>query len=159
MKDWKNETIPALDFESTGLDPLTARIVQVALVFVAPDGALEPRSWTAIVDPGVEIPAEASTVHGITTEIAREQGISPAEALRHLSEPLEEIEAERKPLVIYNAPYDWPLLLSEAGRHHVAVPAVPIVDPLVCDHAVDRYRRGRRTLDDVARHYGCALEN
>jgi DNA polymerase-3 subunit epsilon len=34
----------------------------------------------------------------------------------------------------------------------------PIIDPLVIDKAVDRYRRGKRTLEVVAEHYGVPLD-
>ena len=61
--------------------------------------------------------------------------------------------------MIYNAPDDWQLLIAEARRYEVAVPRVLIVDPLVCDRAMDRYRRGRRKLTDVARHHGYALDD
>ena len=64
MGAWYEGTIAALDFETTGVDPLNARIVQAALLFVHPDGSVGPESWTGIVDPGVEIPAGASDVHG-----------------------------------------------------------------------------------------------
>ena len=77
--------ITALDLETTGIDPLNDRIVQAAPVFVGPDGTIGPESWTGIVDPGVDIPAGASAVHGITTKIARERGVSPVHALGRLS--------------------------------------------------------------------------
>ena len=35
----------------------------------------------------------------------------------------------------------------------------PVIDPLVIDKAVDRYRRGKRTLTATAEHYGVALPN
>ena len=156
MVAWYEDTIAALDLETTGLDPLSARIVQAALVLVEPGGAIGAESWTGIVDPGIDIPAGASAIHGITTEIARARGVPPADALGRLAELLGRIAERALPLVIYNAPYDWPLLIAEAGRHDVTLPAVLIVDPLVCDRAMER-RRGSRKLQDVARHYDYAL--
>ena len=159
MAAWHEETIAALDLETTGVDPIDARMVQASLVFVGPDGAVDAESWTGIVNPGVDIPADASAVHGITTEMARERGVSPADALGRLSALLDGIAARALPLVIYNVPYDWPLLLSEARRHDVAVPRVLLIDPLICDRAMDRFRRGSRRLTDVAQHYGHALDH
>ena len=48
----------------------------------------------------------------------------------------------------------WPFVLAEAQRHGVSIAKPDIVDPLVIDRAVDRYRRGSRRLDAVAAHYG-----
>ena len=35
----------------------------------------------------------------------------------------------------------------------------PVIDPLVLDKAVDRYRRGKRTLEITAQHYRVALDD
>jgi len=158
MDAWHEGILAALDLETTGINPLEDRIVQAALMFVEPDGTIGAKSWIDIVDPGVEIPAGASEVHGITTETARAHGIHPADALGQISELLDEIVERAIPLVIYNAPFDWPLLIAEARRHNLAMPPVLIIDPLVIDRAMDRYRRGSRKLKDVARHYDYALD-
>ena len=59
-----------------------------------------------------------------------------------------------------NAPYDLSLLRFEAERHSVAplVDPAPVVDPLVIDKAVDRYRKGKRTLEAAAAQYGVSLD-
>ena len=57
-------------------------------------------------------------------------------------------------MVIYNAPFDWSFVLTEAQRHGVSIGKPEIIDPLVIDRAMDRYRRGNRKLDTVAAHYG-----
>ncbi len=52
-------------------------------------------------------------------------------------------------------------LHHEALRHGVAPlesPA-PVIDPLVMDKRVDRWRRGKRTLEVVAAHYDVRLED
>ncbi|MFC7765319.1 3'-5' exonuclease family protein [Leucobacter soli] len=35
---------------------------------------------------------------------------------------------------------------------------LPVIDPLVIDKQVDRFRKGKRTLDVVTQHYGVALD-
>ncbi len=50
----------SLDLETTGTDPMTSRIVEIALCV---DG-VAGKKW--LVNPGVPIPAEATAVHGIT---------------------------------------------------------------------------------------------
>lgn len=65
-------TPPALavfDLETTGVDVTSARIVTAFVGVLSVDGTLiSSRSWLA--DPGVEIPAGAAAIHGITTERA-----------------------------------------------------------------------------------------
>ena len=154
MRQWSQNTLVALDLETSGLDPLDDRIVQAAVVLVAANGAVADTSWDGIVDPGVPIPVGTSNIHGITTERARREGISPVEALRRIARLIDVAIDEAIPLVIYNAPFDWPFVLAEAQRHDVSISTPAIIDPLVIDRAVDRYRRGSRKLDAMAAHYG-----
>ena len=157
MPHWFENTLLALDLETTGLDPLEDRIVQAAILTVDADGSERATSWHGIVDPGVPIPVEASGIHGITTERARQEGMPPVEALRRMARLIDDAADRGVPLVIYNAPFDWPFVLAEAQRHGVSIARPDIVDPLVIDRAVDRYRRGSRRLDAVAAHYGHGL--
>ena len=53
--------ILAIDLETTGTDPATARIVEIAIVPVDPPGPPRDRR----INPGVRIPPEATAVHGI----------------------------------------------------------------------------------------------
>jgi DNA polymerase-3 subunit epsilon len=58
--------LTCFDLESTGTDPRTARIVEIAITQIKPDGT-HVNYWS-LVNPGVSIPAEATAVHGITDE-------------------------------------------------------------------------------------------
>ena len=153
---WHEQRVAALHLEATGPDCLQDRMVQAALVLVEPNGTVDG-GWSRIVDPGVPIPVGAAGVHGINTEIARTQGVKPPMALTGLAEVLDEVAEGGIPLVIFNAPFGWTLLLAEAARHGIEIERVSIIDPLVCDQALDRYRKGKRTLDATARHYGRQL--
>jgi DNA polymerase-3 subunit epsilon len=153
VSQWSRNPLIALDLETTGLDPLDDRIVQAAVVVVAEDGTVSDQSWDGIVDPGVPIPAEASNIHGITTERARREGMPPVEALQVIARLINDAADREIPLVIYNAPFDWPFVLAEAQRHGVQTGTPEIIDPLVIDRAVDRYRKGSRRLEVVAAHY------
>jgi len=157
VQQWTRDTLIALDLETTGLDPLADRIVQAAVVKVSGDGTVLDGSWDSIVDPGREIPEGASKVHGITTERAQMEGMVPIDALERVASLLNDATDAGIPLVIYNAPFDWPFVLAEAARNHVSIRTPHIIDPLVIDRAVDRYRRGSRKLEAVAAHYGCEL--
>lgn len=119
------------------------------------------RSWLTDVD-GEEIPAEATAVHHITTEHAHAHGAPAAEAVEQIRDALVESMFEGRPIVIYNAVFDLTLLDRECRRHGIeplGAARVPlrVIDPLVIDRKVDKYRKGSRKLVDVARHYGITL--
>lgn len=58
------------DLETTGIDPLRDRIVEISVLRVAPDGSRE--LCTLRVNPGRPIPPEATAVHGIRDEDVRD---------------------------------------------------------------------------------------
>lgn len=76
------------DTETTGLplwndpsdDPCQPHIVDIACSLFDATG-VEVDRFDAIVNPGVEIPPDVAAIHGITTEIAVAEGISPGDAL------------------------------------------------------------------------------
>lgn len=115
------------------------------------------REW--LVDPGVEIPAETTAIHGISTEHAQANGQPAAEAVAQITTALAQEFAEGNAVVVMNAPYDFTVLKYEAQRHGVEFPEpVGIIDPLVIDKQVDKYRRGKRTLSHMCMHYEVALD-
>jgi DNA polymerase-3 subunit epsilon len=157
--DWTSKPVLGVDCESTSVDPFTARIVEVACVDVAFDGEVSD-AWGTIVDPGIEIPDEAAQVHGIPTSRAVAEGVQPAEALAYVAERIYQAAIERRPVVIQNARYDLPLLICEAERHGIDFPCLtPILDPLLLDRMVDRYRRGKRTLVAACGVYGVEFDD
>lgn len=54
------------DLETTGINVVKDRIVEIAVLKVYPNGKQESRVW--LVNPTIPIPKEASEVHGITDE-------------------------------------------------------------------------------------------
>jgi len=158
MSNW-HESVAVFDLETTGIDVATARVVTAYVGVLGPDGAvLEAATWLA--DPGVEIPAGAAAVHGISTERARAEGRPARAVVGEIIAALQAVLDRGLPLVVYNAPYDLTLLDHEARRHELTALAVPdaVIDPLVIDKAVDRYRKGKRTLTAAAEVYGVPLE-
>lgn len=152
---WVHAPWLALDFETTGVNPFTDRIVQYACLLIDPAGALIDGDGD-IVNPGVPIPDGAASIHGITTEQAEAVGCTPDRALSVIADMIAEYRTS--PLVIYNACFDWPMLLVEATRHGVEIlPPAGILDPLIIDKAIAKRRRGGRKLTQVAEHYGVPL--
>jgi DNA polymerase-3 subunit epsilon len=157
MKRWHDE-LGVFDLETTGVDVGTSRIVSAHVGVLDADGGITERlDW--LVDPGIEIPEAATAVHGITTERARAEGRNAHDAVREIVAALSTLLRRGIPVVAYNAPYDFSLLEREALRHGIAPlrDPSPIVDPLVIDKAVDKYRKGKRTLTLTADHYGVPL--
>jgi len=151
------ESLATFDTETTGVDVRGARIVSACLAELGPAGEVVTRTdW--LIDPGIEIPEQASRIHGITSERARAEGVPAADGVGSIVAALRAALARGIGLVVYNAPYDLSLLAHEAHRHgHEGIVAQPIVDPIILDKQVDRYRKGKRTLDLTAAHYGVEL--
>lgn len=151
------DRLGVFDLETTGIETDTSRIVSAYVGVVDALGAPKGVSWLA--DPGVEIPAQASAVHGITTERARAEGRDAAEVVAEIVAVLRALLAQGVPIVIYNAAYDLTLLNRECVRYAIEPLdcPLPIIDPLVIDRAMDRYRKGKRTLEAAAEYYGVEL--
>lgn len=154
---WVDGPMLGFDTETTGVDVTTDRIVTAALVHRA-GTTTTVRSW--LIDPGVPIPAGAAAIHGITTEHARAHGVAPAGALAQIADALAAAMLRGEPVVAFNASYDLSLLDAELRRHGLAT--LPerigrqvrvVLDPLVMDRGLDRYRRGKRKLGDLCSHY------
>lgn len=154
---WRDGPLLGLDFETTGVDPTSDLPVQVALV--AAEGPGEAvTAEVFLVDPGREIPAGAVAVHGISTERARAEGCSLAETADRVHAALSAAERAGVPVVAMNASFDVTIaavLFEWAGLPALAWQAV--VDPLVIDRRVARFRKGNRRLDSLCEHYGIEL--
>lgn len=151
--------IGVFDLETTGVDVDVSRIVSACVAVLDDQGEVQNR-WDWLADPGVEIPEGASDVHGITTAMARADGRSAELVVAEIAQTLRTLFALGLPVVAYNAPYDFTLLDRECRRHGVAPidAPYPVIDPLVLDKAVDRFRKGKRTLEVTAERYGVTLE-
>jgi DNA polymerase-3 subunit epsilon len=158
---WHQNYLVCFDLETTGPDPTTARIVTADTLWLNPvDGTIAAHK-SYLADPGVEIPAEATEVHGITTEYARTHGQPAAEVALLVLDDLEAAWTRGLPVVAFNACYDLTATDRELRRHHDRELKItgPVLDPLVIDRGVDRYRKGPRKLPDMCQFYGVTLIN
>ena len=150
--------LAVFDLETTGVSTSGDRIVTAYIGVLDENGSIvDEASWLA--DPGIEIPAGATAVHGVTTERARAEGRDAREVTGEIVTALGALLGAGIPVVAYNASFDLSMLRHEALRHGlepIDAPR-PIVDPLVIDKKVDTYRKGKRTLEIVAAHYGVEL--
>jgi DNA polymerase-3 subunit epsilon len=99
--------------------------------------------------------------------MARTDGIHPSVALDEISLELETALASGIPLVIMNASYDLTLLDRELSRYKLGglgerlggYDAIrPVLDPMVLDREVDKYRKGKRTLEALCQHYKVKID-
>ncbi len=150
--------LAVFDLETTGIDVETSRVVTANVSVIDAEGVpVSRRDWLA--NPGIDIPEQATAVHGVTTARAIADGRDAAEVVGEIIAALREILASGLPVVIFNAPYDLTLLDREARRYGISPLSgpMPIIDPLVIDKAVDKYRKGKRTLTATAEFYGVEL--
>lgn len=159
MTATKDRVIVALDFETTGTDVFEDRIVTATITELETSGEVR-YNYEWLVDPGIPIPAEATAVHGITTEMVQSVGYEAKEAVSEIVHLLS-LYPENTPLVIMNANYDISLLYYEALRYGVQPldhERFNIIDPLVLDRHFDKYRPGSRKLVALAEHYGVPVD-
>lgn len=163
LTPWHKGPLLAFDFESTGKDPSTARPVTACVVVIGETspGQIHARDW--LMDAGVDIPAEATAIHGVSTEQVRADGQPARRAIVEILGALALAWDNGWPLIGHNVGYDLTLLDCELARHDL--PGVEasggpglVVDTLCLDRMVDRYRRGKRTLEAACEHYKVALD-
>ncbi|HEX2257498.1 MAG TPA: DUF294 nucleotidyltransferase-like domain-containing protein [Afifellaceae bacterium] len=100
----------AIDLETTGLDPGSARIVEIGAVALVGGHVDESETLRLLVDPGRPIPAAATAIHGI--DDARVAGSAgPADALAEL-----ESFAAGRLLIGHSIGFDLAVLEREAAR-------------------------------------------
>lgn len=159
MTSWTELPRATFDLETTGVDPKTARIVTASLILVAPDGS-ELRSGEWLADPGVEIPDQATQVHGISTQHAREHGQQAPQVVFELASALGGLFHDGVPVIAFNAAYDFSVLHHELARYNYPeLDCTPVLDPFVINKQVHKFRKGKRTLEALCEEYGVSLEN
>jgi DNA polymerase III subunit epsilon len=159
--DWTEGEVLGLDFETTGVDRFSDVPVSYALVSVVDGVAV--RSWSGLIDPGREIPLDATAVHGITSERARAEGMPLDMAVALVSDAVVSAGRRRVPVVGMKIDYDLTILDVLGDRlwgHGLSARGWcgPVFDAGVLDRHFDSERRGRRTLGDLCAHYGVELE-
>lgn len=139
-----------LDTETTGLDPYEGhRVVEIGcveLVNSIPTG----RTWHCYLNPERDVPEQAFSVHGLSTDFLRDKPLFAERAEDFLS------FIESAMLVMHNATFDFGFLNAELER---------IERPrLTWDRVVDTLALARRrhpgspaSLDALCRRYGVDL--
>lgn len=152
------------DVESSGTDVFNDRIVQLFVATADGNGNLID-TWEWVIDPGVEVPDGAAEVHGFTTEYLQEHGRDAKKALWEAWNVFNELRGKGLTWVAYNANFDLSILNAEFTRYGLdngwaqgIEREEQIIDAIVIDRTKDKYRKGKRTLEAVARHYGVPFD-
>lgn len=164
---WHTGRLCAFDLETTGVDPELDRAVTAAAYGLGGGDPVEPHDW--FIDPGVEIPLEATAVHGISTDEAQTKGEPAPGAVDHIADVLADYARAGAAIVGHNVSYDLTLLDRECRRHgrvplldRLGEAPLRVLDTRVLDtHALPYRRRpskdqGPRQLITLAQTYGFA---
>ncbi|MBL7665636.1 MAG: 3'-5' exonuclease [Bacteriovoracaceae bacterium] len=100
--------IIALDLETTGLSPISDRIIEVAAVSLNKDG--EITVFHHYINPEIPIPERTIAIHQITDEMVADKPKFP-EIAQELKDFLGEI-----PVIAHNAQFDVGFLMKEITR-------------------------------------------
>lgn len=162
---WHEGRLVAFDVESTGTEVFGDRIITAAIVHTAPNE--RPRTLTWVIDPQIEVPAEAAAVHGWTRDRIRTHIGDPAshaarttnghtsplpsadQAFYEIAGQIALAMSQGVPVVAANAAFDLTMLEAENTRHGVdtlAARLAPggvrgVVDPMILDKQRDPYRK------------------
>lgn len=137
----------ALDTETTGVDPINDRIIEIGLIFYSPAGKMG--RFEQRFNPGIPIPPGATEVHHITDADVKDCPAFSVFAKRILS------TLDGKDLIGYNLrALDLPIIDSEMRRCGLKLDLAGI-------HVIDAFGLYRKTdprkLEDYVRQY-CGRE-
>ena len=97
------------DLETTGINIAKDRVVEISILKVFPNGNKESKTW--LVNPEVEIPKEASDIHGITNE-----KVVTEPTFKELASQINEMVADADLAGFNSNRFDIPLLAEELLR-------------------------------------------
>ena len=152
------EYMTVFDCETTGIDALNDRIIQLVVATADAEGnILEYGEW--FINPDVPVPDEAAEVHGFTNTFLSEKG-QPAKVV--FDEAIDVFrEHYRLVQVAFNMNFDLTFLDAEFKRWGISetfgsgmASKARLYDCYVTDRACDKYRKGKRKLLNLADHYG-----
>jgi len=142
--------IVVLDFESTGLNTGTARIIEVGAVKL--ENGTVTDSFEQLVNPGEPLKDKITEITGITDRMLEGQPTA-AEVLPRLMDFIGDL-----PIAAHNAAFDASLLRAELKRLGLSFRA-PVMDTL--SYARKLYAGEMKTfrLSSLCKHLGVSLKN
>ena len=141
--------VVAVDVETTGLNPGSDRIVELALVGLTGDGGLA-WEWGSLINPERSIPPSATQIHGL-----RDQDLVNSPRFCDVSGAVNGLLAD-KVLLAHNLRFDAGFLNAEFRRCGLKVPTSRGIDTLHMSRHFDSGERSHK-LADACRRYGVEL--
>ncbi|CAM1357912.1 DNA polymerase-3 subunit epsilon [Tenacibaculum sediminilitoris] len=109
MKLNLTKPIVFFDLETTGINIAKDRVVEISILKVFPNGNKESKTW--LVNPEIEIPKEASEIHGITNE-----KVVAEPTFKELAPQINELIGDADLAGFNSNRFDIPLLAEELLR-------------------------------------------
>lgn len=155
--------IVTFDTETTGIDTENDRIITCFLRAKDGDKVVFEKNW--VIDPGCEVPKEASDVHGMTTGWVREHGRKDVKvAIGEIHETLAEYGNAGYVVCGFNHSFDLAILEAENKRSYPGETwrrfgeKVRYIDPCIFSRVFDKYVKGGHQLITVAKRNGIEIE-
>lgn len=137
-----------LDFETTGLDPKTDRIIEVGAVLWDTERQTPLKMISEVINPGVELSSEITIITGLSTEDLKEYGHpKPFSVFMDLYRLLTQCDFA----IAHNAPFDKSFLDAEFDRQGIVYEAQWLDS--ITDLPLEAYK-GSRSLTYLAADHG-----
>lgn len=128
----QNDSYIVWDLETTGLDPNTDKIVELAALTVVE--GIVTQTHSVILNNGIDIPAQASAVHGITREMCEAEGADPKLALLDLAQMLLNNPAN---LTHNGFKFDIPFLIANLKSTNIDPQLITALEQHLYDTGID----------------------
>ena len=122
--DWRESEYVVLDFETTGLDPGSDRLLSAGFVIMRGATIDLATAEHDLIRPDRDIPEASAVIHRITDDHAA-TGRPEREVLAEVLEAL-----TGRILVAHNARFEIAFLAEACRRHFGAAPVLPVIDTL-----------------------------
>jgi len=141
--------ILALDLETTGRNPESDRIVEFA--FIELDERLkELGRWRELINPGVQIPSEATAFHGI-----RDQDVLESRPFSHFAPRIQKLLSDSI-LLAHNHQFDLPFLHYELVRS--GQPGLRVDHPAIDTVTIERFVNSHKLGPTLGRYTGKVVD-
>jgi DNA polymerase III epsilon subunit family exonuclease len=150
LMDFFPKGLVVMDLETTGLSPLTDKIIEIGAVKILPEGT--QTTLATLVNPQIDIPPVTTAVHHITNEMVQKS--PPIEAV---SEDFKQFIGDL-PLVAHNAQFDMGFIFQEILKGT----EFGMKNDVVCTVRLSRSlmpKAPSHKLSNLIKHFQIHLEN
>jgi len=136
------------DIETTGLDTLNDRIIEIGALRINDDGVVG--EFNELINPGIEIPFLVTNINGISNDMVANKDY-PGVVLSRFNKFIEGVDF----LIGHNAiRFDYPFLKSEFKRNFIKSNDYLVKDTVRIARIKLRRELRSFTLKNLTKHYG-----